>query len=194
MLENIDTFPPYCYPIDYKIDRLKLTNSLDILLQRLNIDNNYKYTINLTHIPGMIGDNRWRQYIDNHVELKKNNIDEVNFTELLTEVKDLYIGQIIQEIYAQHNGNFQGRCQIAIMEPKSNFGRHVDKHTKSRYHIPLVTNKDCYWFFYKNKKFYKLHMPADDKVWYFDPVNIEHDFHNVSDQYRWHLLLTSGKD
>ena len=192
MLQVVNTLPPYCYPIDYSIDRDKLTESLDILLARLGISRHHTWAFNLTHLPEAVGDDRWNTHTGSHRFLVEAGVDEVNFTELLDEVKDLYLGQIIQDLYQQHTGIFQGRCQISILPPKRNYGKHIDKHTPARYHIPLVTNTDCYWEFYKDNEIYKLHMPADNKVWYFDPINVEHDFYNNSDEFRWHLILASS--
>lgn len=194
MLQVIDTFPPYCYPIDYTIDRLRLTESFHILMKRLNASINSHYSVNLTHLPGLTNNARWNEYNNSSKSLAKLNIKETEFTELLDEVKDLYLGEVIQDIVKMHKGTFQGRFQLAVMEPRKNYGRHIDKHTPSRYHIPIITNEECYWLFFKDNIFYKLHMPADDKVWFIDPVSIEHDFYNNSNSYRWHLILTSGVD
>lgn len=194
MLQVIDTFPPYCYPIDYTIDRTRLDESFHILMNRLNASIDSHISVNLTHLPGLTGNARWNEYNCSHETLKSLNIDETKFTELLDEVKDLYLGKVIQDIVKQHKGTFQGRFQLTVMEPKINYGRHIDEHTPSRYHIPLITNEDCYWAFYKDNMHYKLNMPADDKVWFVDPISIPHDFHNNSNSYRWHLILASGID
>ena len=191
MIHVVDTLPPFCYPIDYTIDRNELTASLNILSNRLRF-NQRNSAFNLTHLPELTGKDRWNLHAGSHRFLVEAGVNELNFTELLEEVKDLYLGKIIQDLYKQHNGPFQGRCQISIQPPKSNYGPHIDKHTSSRYHIPLITNANCYWKFYKDNEIYKLHMPADNKVWYVDSVNIKHDFHNDWDNYRWHLILANS--
>jgi len=194
MLQVIDTLPPYCYPIDYTIDRVKLNESFYILMTRLNASIDSHISVNLTHLPGVSGNARWNEYNCSSTALKNLNIKEVEFTELLDEVKDLYLGELIQDIVKQHKGTFQGRFQLTVMEPKKNYGKHIDKHTPSRYHIPIITNKDCYWVFYKDNIYYKLNMLADDRVWFVDPISIPHDFYNNSNSYRWHLILTSAID
>ena len=192
----IDSLAPYCYPINYVIDREKLNNSVAILLNRLGISFNHDshFAINLTHLPGLIGENRWNNYTAYHNTLKKIGIDETDFVEHLLEMEDLYIGQVIKDIYAQHHGVFQGRCQLNCIGPGKFLPSHRDLHAASRYHVPIITNEECYWIFSKDDEKYKLHMPADEKVWYLDPKNIEHAFYNDSTTQRVHLLLTSGKD
>ena len=192
----VDSLPPYCYPINYTVDRIKLNESLTILIDRLGITNtvNTNQSINLTHLPELTGEDRYKKHYLGHKQLKADGINATDFTELLEEVKDLYIGQVIQDLYQQHNGTFQGRCQLAVLPTKFNYGFHKDYYTPSRYHIPLITNSDCYWVFIKDDQKYKLHMPADDRVWFVNPADLEHDFFNDSNQLRWHLLLTSSKD
>jgi hypothetical protein len=194
MLQVIDTFPPYCYPIDYTIDRIRLNESFCILMKRLGASIDSHFSVNLTHLPGITGNARWNQNNSGHQYLVDAGIDASDFTELLEEVKDLYLGQVIRDITKLHKGIFQGRYQLTVMAPKKNYGRHIDVLTPSRYHIPLITNEDCYWVFCKDNQFYKLTMPADNRVWFLDPVNIEHDFYNNSNSYRWHLILTSSVD
>jgi hypothetical protein len=194
MLQVIDTFSPYCYPIDYTINRLELDKSFHILMKRLGASIDSHFSVNLTHLPGLTGNARWNQYNNSHNDLLADGFDLAEFTELLDEVKDLYLGQVIQDIIKLHKGTFQGRFQLAVMEPKKNYGRHIDIFTPSRYHIPVITNEDCYWIFYKDDVSYKLSMPSDNRVWFVDPVNIEHDFYNKSNIYRWHLILTSSID
>lgn len=195
-MNTVDSLAPYCYPINYTIDRSQLDNSFSILLDRLSIvyNDNSHFAINLTHLPGLTGKDRWDNYSAPHNILKRNGIDETDFVEQLTETEDLYIGQVIKDIYNQHSGVFQGRCQLNFIGAGKSLPPHRDLHTASRYHVPVVTNKKCYWVFTDNEKSYKLHMAADEKVWFLDPKNIEHAFYNDSNKCRVHLLLTSGKD
>jgi hypothetical protein len=90
-MNNVDSFAPYCYPISYNKDRENLNNSLSILLSRLEItyNDNSHFAINLTHLPGLIGKNRWDNYSAPHNALKKIGIDETDFTEQLAETEDL---------------------------------------------------------------------------------------------------------
>lgn len=195
-MDTVDSLAPYCYPISYTIDREKLNNSFAILLDRLGIVYTDKshFAINLTHLPGLTGKARWENYSASHHTLKQIGIDETDFIELLSETEDLYIGQVIKDIYTQHEGTFQGRCQINCIGAGRALAPHRDTHTTSRYHIPLITNEACYWILNKGDEKYKLHMAADEKVWFLNPNAIEHAFYNDSSKYRVHLLLTSGKD
>jgi hypothetical protein len=190
---QIDT---YCYPIKYRIDREKLQNSFHILLDRLNVtyNNSSRFSINLTHLPGLVGQDRWKKYTGNHTTVKSEGVDEADFVEHLSEMKDLYIGQVIQDIQEQHTGIFQGRIQLIWLGPNSSYPLHKDLHTTSRYHIPLITNEHCFWIFTTETDEYRLHMPIDNRVWFVDPKNIAHTFINNSNTTRCHLVMTSGKD
>jgi hypothetical protein len=195
-MNTIESLTPYCYPIQYTIDREKLNNSVSVLLDRLDIvyNNDSHFAINITHLPGLTGKDRWNNYSAPHKILKQAGIDETDFVELLHETDDLYIGEAIKDIYDQHKGTFQGRCQLNFIGAGKSLPPHRDFHTTSRYHIPIVTNEECYWILSNDDKKYKLHMAADEKVWFLDPKNIEHAFYNDSNKCRIHLILTSGKD
>jgi hypothetical protein len=193
---DISSFPPYCYPINYTIDREKLNNSVAILLDRLGIvyQADSHFAVNLTHLPGLTGKTRWDGYSAPHNILKKIGVDETDFVEFLSEIEDLYVGEVIKDIYAQHPGVFQGRCQLNCIGAGRSLPPHRDYHTKSRYHVVVNTNEKCYWMLSDGREEYRLHMAADEKVWFLDPIGIEHAFYNDSDTYRVHLILTSGKD
>jgi len=195
-MNTVDSLAPYCYPISYTVDQKKLNDSFIELLTRLDVvyTDDSRFAINLTHLPGLTGKNRWDNYSASHNILKQIGINETDFGEQLTETEDLYIGQVIKDIYNQHSGVFQGRCQLSFLGAGKFLPPHRDYHTTSRYHIPIVTNEECYWILANTDEKYKLHMPSDGKVWFLDPINIEHAFYNDSSKCRVHLLLTSGKD
>ena len=196
-MKQVDILPPYCYPIDgITVDQKQLYDSIITLLNRLRLDINSicskpGFAINLTHLPGLVGEDAWRKYSASHAHLVEQNIDEANFTEHLKEAEDLYVGKLIHKLYDRHHG-FCGRAQLVWLGPNNGYRFHNDPHTPNRYHVPVVTNTDCYWLFKDDKDVYKLHMPADDRVWYLDPINITHTFHNGSNTARLHLLLTSA--
>jgi hypothetical protein len=185
-----------CYPIDYTIDREKFNNSFEILLTRIGVtyDTTSHFSINLTHLPGLSGTDRWQKHTGDHPALEADGIDETEFTEHLTEMSDLYIGQVIRDIQKLHHGVFQGRIQLIWLGPNSSYPFHIDDHTTSRYHIPVITNRKCFWLFRRKPDKYLLRMPADHRVWFVDPINIEHTFVNNSNTTRCHLVMTSGKD
>jgi len=198
-MRTVTQIDKFCYPIEYKIDREKFQNSFYILLDRLNItdityDSNGWFGINLTHLPGLEGSDRWQKHIGNHSVVKSEGVNETDFVEHLLEMKDLYIGQTIKDVQKQHAGIFQGRVQLIWLGPNTSYPLHKDLHTTSRYHIPLITNENCFWIFKDNTEDYQLHMPADNRVWFVDPANILHTFINNSNTARCHLVMTSGKD
>ena len=80
-MNTVDSLAPYCYPINYTIDREQLDNSFSILLDRLSIvyNDNSHFAINLTHLPGLTGKDRWDNYSAPHNILKKNGISYNRF-------------------------------------------------------------------------------------------------------------------
>ena len=199
-IQIVKELKPYCFQLEYDIDYRKLMDSLYILMDRIgyNIDtinNNiinsgHNYSLNLTHLPGMTGNDRFLKYTGQHGFIKKAGVSEKDFSEHLSEAQDLYIGQIIHDLYKQHNGKFQGRASLAWLRSNFQFDFHTDPHTLTRYHVPLITNEECY-FLLRNTETYRIHMPAGT-AWYLDPVNIKHTFVNNSKTPRLHLLLSSG--
>jgi hypothetical protein len=200
-MKEITTLSPFCYPLDMKVDINLLLDSVSILLTRLGLnlaeinklcETRHTFSMNLTHLPEMRGEDRWKNHAALHGELKKRGVCESNFTEHLLESQDLLIGKLIHEIYEQHPGKFQGRAQLAWLGPNNGYPLHRDLHTPHRYHVPLITNEKCFWLLKNKEEVFKLHMPADGRVWYLDPTNIEHTVRNESDTSRLHLLLTSS--
>lgn len=198
---KIESLQPYCYPIEISTNIDELMSSINVLLSRLglSLDNintwcksNFAYTINLTHLNGLTGSDRWRKYNEGHFTVKAQGVSESNFTEHLEEANDLLIGKLIKQIYEYHENKFQGRAQLIWLGANKQYKFHRDLHTPNRYHVPLITNEKCYWLFRDNKNIYNLHMPADGRIWYLDPINVEHTFRNESQEARLHLLLTSG--
>jgi hypothetical protein len=197
---------PHCFPIEHTVDSNQLLLDCYELVKRLGIDyesytNSGKLSqaINLTHLPGLQGDSRWKFGNSQHLDVIKLGVAEVDYTDHLFETQDLYLGKLVRKIYKlhkeRHGTAFQGRAQLAWLHPKKMYDMHKDLHTPHRYHVPIITNEQCYWLF-KNDQLadssvYKLHMPVGD-IWYVDPVTLEHTFVNDSSTHRLHLLLTSG--
>jgi hypothetical protein len=200
-MKEVDTLPPFCYPLTMKIDMPLLLKSVEVLLNRLGLEldeinkrcnTNFGFTVNLTHLPELQGEDRWKKYNNNHLSVKQQGVSESNFTEHLLESQDLYIGKLVHELYTQHGVKFQGRAQLIWLGAKSSYNFHKDLHTPNRYHVPLITNEKCFWLLKNKEEIFKLHMPADGRAWYLDPINVEHTFCNESSTARLHLLLTSG--
>lgn len=202
-MKQVDLIKNYCYPIDYTVDYDKLYNSILVLLDRLQLDINdinrrclseFAFTVNLTHKPGIKGADRWKLHSGGHLSLVRAGVNEVDFVEHLEEMSDLYIGQVLKDIYSQHSGSqFQGRAQLIWLGAGQRYPMHRDPHTPNRYHIPVITNQLCYWVLSESGQDpVTLHMPADGRVWYLNPVKLYHTFVNDSDMARMHILLTSG--
>ena len=197
----ITSIPNLCYPIDMIANINQIQADINTLLSKFNITRdeiinrckfNIGWTMNLTHLPGLQGLSRPFEYTQRHKNIKNQNISETDFTEILHEIQDLYLGQLILDIRKYHAAPFQGRCQLVWLSSKQSYGLHKDFHTTNRYHLPIITNQQCKWHFRDDNKDYNLHMPADGRIWYVNPSMIDHDFINDSDEPRLHMILTSG--
>jgi hypothetical protein len=201
----VNDLKPYCFQIAYEFDHPRLLESLDILMERIGqsveaIHNRFtngefpsnSHMINLTHLPGLTGDDRFLKHSGKTGALKDQGIFEKDFSEHLSEMEDLYIGQVIRDVYKQHNRKFQGRSVLIWMGPNGRYGWHRDIDSLTRYHIPLITNEKCYFQFKdKDEEIYQVHLPTET-AWYVDPVTLEHTFINNSDTPRLHLMITTG--
>jgi len=201
-----DSFSKFCHPIDEKIDIIKLNESIAELLIRLGtsvqefvgrLNNNTAATINLTNMPGLEGRERWEKWAGNHQSNTAAGISEVNFTERLLEMEGLYIGEVFDILGATHLASFgtpfTGRCQIICSRPQYCYKIHNDKHTPHRYHIPVFTNENVLWLFEDTPRNINIvHMPADGRIWYLNPVDVKHTLINIGGGNRMHLLFTSG--
>lgn len=197
-----DNIPNKCYPIDVCADITRLNISVDQLLLELGLSQSYferrsAETLNISHLPNLVGDDRWKLYRGDHLTIQSEKQSEENFTKFLSELNGTYLKQIIDEVYEYHidmfGSPFSGRCQLIASKPGHTYAFHRDMHTKHRYHIPLKTNEDVIWLFKQKKEIDIVHMPADGRIWYLDPINISHTFVNASPITRLHVLLTSEK-
>jgi len=197
----IDKIPELCFPIRIRANVEQLKKDVNTILSAFDITQEYinekcktdlGWAINLTHLPKLTGNDRAFAYRQQHDFIKEQNVSENDFSTMLAEIKNLYIGKLMSVIFARHGQKFQGRCQLVWLSPKKSYEMHVDQHTPHRYHIPIITNEQCYWHFRYKKTDCSLHMAADGTVWYLNPVILGHNFFNDSDVPRLHLILTSG--
>lgn len=203
-----DNFEKFCYPISgHNYDITKLYDSVKELLLRLNVDEEYftsklslhnpVITFNLTHIKGLVGADRWDKYKESHSLLKEQEISEEDFTETLSELENLYVKEIIDNVFDNHqkvfNREFRGRCQLIWSQPRFGYALHRDYHTKHRYHIPVYTDPEFFWLFEKDLDYSMVHMPADGRVWYLNPVDVKHTIMHLGRKNRLHILLTSAQ-
>lgn len=196
----VDSLEPYCFKTSYQLDFPRLLESVHVLLSRMGYSmhdiiekinrDKFGHQLNLTHLPNLSGNYRWLKHSGNHSSLQREGVDEKDFTEFLTEMQDLYIGQVVRDVYEQHDGTFQGRASLVWLAANRRYEFHRDLQSPNRYHIPLITNEECY-FLFRNETTHRLHMPTGN-VWYLDPIGIEHTFINNSTTHRLHLLLTSA--
>jgi hypothetical protein len=203
-----DNFEEFCYPINgYQYDVKKLRESIVNLLLRVGLNEKYfpdtvnlpspAKTFNLTHIKGLQGNDRWDKHKESHPVLKDNGIQESDFTEFLCELEGLYIKEVIDEILKNHYNTYKtkfiGRCQLIWSQPRFTYSLHRDVHTKHRYHIPVYTDPEFFWLFEKDLDYSMVHMPADGRVWYLNPIDVKHTIMHLGRKNRLHILLTSAE-
>jgi hypothetical protein len=164
------------------------------------VDPNIKaiaWDMNLNHLPGLTGSDRWNKYKGQFEHIFAQDISPADHTELLEEVKDLYLGKIIQDIFNFHkstyNTEFKGRAAFMWINANEGYNFHVDgDRTPVRYHVPVITNSNVYWLFKKDSEIIKMHMPAGT-AWQFFPTTIEHTVINQGNTPRVHLVITEVK-
>ena len=195
-----------CYPIELNTNLNHLNESVSTLFIRLGISKELFFkdlekdliiTLNLSHLPTLQGTDRWKKHAGNHPSVKAESVSEIDFTQFLTEMDDLYIKKVIDDVFAYHEikfgKKFQGRCQLIASRAPQCYKIHRDLHTTHRYHIPLETDERFLWLFEDDDKdITLLHMPADGRTWYLNPITAKHTVIHVGSAIRFHILLTSG--
>ncbi len=199
-----NSYQRYCYPIYDRLDPEKLSASVDELFSRFGCDRAWFIdrmtpvaTVNLTHLPGLSGPDRWLKHNGSHLRTKSEGVDEHDFTELLSELDGLYLKDVMLSIFGRHEQTFgvpfQGRCQIIGSSAGFSYPMHTDPHTKHRYHIPIQTDRHFY-FMFENKLVEDtslVRMPADGRIWYLNPLDVVHTIVHVGTQPRIHVMLTT---
>lgn len=197
-----------CKPVPVTVNLEKLQNTATLFTQKLfelggaafDAWNASKNTyglaaMNLTHHPKVTGRDRFFKYTGNRLALG-DSMTEAEFVVKPREVVSCYIGEVMQLIESYHlerfGKPFVGRCQFIWVYPGRCYPLHIDEHTPHRYHVPVFTDPKCLWVFRKDEQFSLVHMPADGRVWYLDPVQQEHTVANFGHNVRLHLLMTSG--
>lgn len=204
-MKLITHIPGFCEPIEYTVAIEELNDAtyrfLEWLFAEYQINKkeflaNGFATVNLTHIKGLAGAERFFKWSGNKYALMEHQIEERDFTEMPDEVADTYLGTVIRTVERLHKEKFGepfvGRYQLIWVNPNACYPLHIDKHTPHRYHIPLKTNIRALWVFRNGEEFDLMHMPADGRVWYLDPIQREHSVANLGLTPRCHLLMTSG--
>ena len=191
----VSHLPGVCEPVySLSFDHERLIRSTEILCQRIGMDMQMQRTmaINLTHLPGIKGADRWSKYNQSHLEITKEGLTERDFVEPLAEMTDLYLHEVIQEINLHHPGGLTGRVQLTWIASGFAYPLHRDLQSPHRYHIPLISNPWCRWSFLDDTHdiTYRLHMPASGMAWYLDPITFAHTVSNEGERARLHLLIS----
>jgi hypothetical protein len=215
--EQIVEVPKLCFIIPIPINKERLIFSFYRLISYLHPDYNQfckkqfetakntlnrdyleldpmAWSINLNHLPELVGSDRWNKHCGNTDMIISEGADPTKFTKLLTELDNLYLGNVIKKIMVYHElstkRKFQGVVNIIWIEPNSGYNFHTDKESDVlRYHVPLVTNNDVHWLFEQEGKYSKLHMPVGN-VWEFHPLKVNHTVRNNSNVARAHLVIS----
>ena len=110
--------------------------------------------------------------------------DEHNFGMLTEKVEGP-----IKEALDKFKSPF-ARVRFATLAPRSSVDPHIDYDPSyvTRYHIPIVTNKDCWMCVDKDRIVRKVNFAADGRV-YFLNTGFKHWIENNSDQWRVHLIV-----
>ena len=120
------------------------------------------------------------------VKINKNKPDERHYNTLRPELKGSYIEEVMKTFKGEVT-----RARIAILKPSASIKPHIDYNTNYsvRYHIPLITNKDC-GFNIVDKKGNKeeIHM-ATGECWFLNQ-GFKHSAWNKGNNERWHLILS----
>lgn len=240
---QIDSYAPYCVPIDLPVDKEQLIDSYYQLFKSLGFDYNtfmqdeeqksamqmmlyldflksgltrneffesetFKFPkidpkvkavawdMNINHMPQLTGDDRWASHRGQFEHIFSEGVDPRDYTELLDEVKNTYLGKIITDVFefhqAKYNRKFLGRANFIWIGPKQGYNFHIDDvRTSIRYHVPIITNPDVLWLFKdpESGDTLKMNMPAGT-AWEFFPVTVSHTVINTSDTPRCHLIIT----
>jgi len=116
--------------------------------------------------------------------------DEHNFG-LLTEKVEGPIKEALDKFKSPF-----ARVRFAMLAPHSSVDPHIDYDPSyvTRYHIPIVTNNDCWMCVERSGVSRKVNFAADGKV-YFLNTGFKHWIENNSDKWRVHLIVdTQNQD
>ena len=208
---NIDTLPvvteieSLCFKIPPAFNLAMATTALSELVETLQLKQHIQdklespagvFSMNLTHIQGLRGIDRFAKYTGQHNLLLADNVTEGMFLYRLAEVKNTYLSTIMDNVIAYHQYThgtpFNGRAQIVwSLAGLCDYPLHNDPHTPHRYHIPLQTDPNFNWIFVHDDELCKLHMPADGGIWYLNPVELTHTVRHTGTTPRIHLLMTT---
>ena len=219
---KVNVMAPYCYPLEITVDKMLLLESWFELFNRLGYSykqmvellrndfvEKYKklgnpvdpiaWDINLSYMPGLQGEDRWRKFRGTIDWITEEGGDPRLASKLLEELDGLYIGDLIKHILEYHKQttgrNFTGQVNVLFVGPNQRYNLHNDSNLHLRYHVPIITHPDACWLFQDmvdHNQFYKMHMPLGE-VWMLNPIDIVHTVMNKWDTPRAHLVLSEFK-
>jgi hypothetical protein len=155
------------------IKKIKQIDVNEVISQYLKIEKDLVWT-NYGHqgkqcgIQYKEGDNQWTSAVG------KNQGKELEYSNLNSFFKET----IFESIIAEYNIK---RARLMWSSPYSCYSMHVD--TTPRVHIPLITNKDCYFLF---RNSFPHHMELGYSYWV--DTTKHHTFINCSDTPRLHFI------
>ena len=119
------------------------------------------------------GENPWLSSVG-----KKKNMDLE-----YTEINPFFKNTIFEDIIKKYDLK---RTRLMWMTPKSSYSIHTDAY--ARLHIPLITNKECFFIF---KEGIQFHLSVGH-VWWVN-TKLNHTYLNFSDNSRLHLVGVFNK-
>lgn len=118
-------------------------------------------------------------------EKKQFWASEDQFSEVANAFKNTYIEEVIKKANSAFEFNF-GRARLMRLNPKNCLSLHND--FDIRFHIPLVTNPQCYFAFEDGPIF---HIPADGQLYWTNTLLKHTVLNGNNEQERVHLVLST---
>lgn len=116
--------------------------------------------------------------------------EEQDFDTIIDQFKDTYLASVIKDvgIYAKEKYNLTvGRSRLMALRPKSCLTFHTDIGATMRFHVPIVTNRDC-MFIHNIPEPIVSKMPSVGQLYTFDS-SVPHTAINASRESRIHLVI-----
>jgi hypothetical protein len=118
-------------------------------------------------------------------KIPKSRLDERHYNKIKDWVKGTYLEEVINSFKSETT-----RARIAIMDPGAFIAEHIDYNTdySVRYHIPIVTNKDCgFYCVVDGQKVYQTMEPGS--VWFLNQ-GLRHSAWNKGKTVRSHIIVS----
>ena len=118
---------------------------------------------------------------------------DINYDPISDELSYGHRNDLVQGIFSEILDAFQSkvtRVRLAYLAPNFSIKPHVDYDPSyiTRYHIPILTNKDCRMHVIRNNLESSCHFPADGRIYFFNS-GLKHWASNNSKFPRLHLII-----